>query len=56
MKITSFEEYKEKKCENCVNKDTDLCHIKRIIDGSVNCVYYKYTEEKEANNELYKRK
>lgn len=56
MKIASFEEFKNKKCVNCENRDTDLCYIKRIMDGSVNCVYYKSTKEKEADNELYKRK
>jgi hypothetical protein len=56
MKIANFEEYKKEKCVKCANKDTDLCYIKRIIDGSVNCVYFKDTKEEEASNELYKRK
>ena len=53
MRIANFEEYKK---EKCANKNTDLCYIKKIIDGSVNCVYFKDTKDKEASNELYKRK
>lgn len=56
MMIASFEEYVNKKCIKCENKNTDLCYIKNRIDGSVNCVYYKNTKEKEADNELYQRK
>jgi hypothetical protein len=49
MKIVSFDEFVEKKCKNCINKYSDLCEIKRIMDSSVNCVYYdcQNTKEKE---------
>lgn len=35
----NVEEFKEKVCENCVNKnsDADLCYITRRIDGRLNC-------------------
>lgn len=56
MEIANFEEYRDKKCVKCANKSTDLCYIKRSIDGSVKCVYFKDTKDKEADNELYKRK
>lgn len=47
MKIVSFNEFVEKKCKNCANKDKNYCEVKRLTDNSVDCVYYKDTKEKE---------
>lgn len=47
MKIVSDKEYMEKMCKNCKNKKSNLCEIKRLLDNSVNCVYYEDTKEKE---------
>lgn len=46
MKIVSDKEYMEKMCKNCKNKKSNLCEIKRLLDNSVNCVYYEDTKEK----------
>lgn len=34
-----IELFKRKVCANCKNKDTNLCHIVRNIDGSLQCVF-----------------
>ena len=31
--------FKRKVCANCKNKDTDLCHIARNIDGNLQCAF-----------------
>lgn len=34
-----FELFKRKVCADCKNKDTDLCHINRNINGDLQCVF-----------------
>lgn len=34
-----LELFKRKVCVNCKNKDTDLCHIVRNINGVLQCVF-----------------
>lgn len=36
-----MEEYIKNNCENCKNKDLNLCHIVKNIDGKWQCVYKK---------------
>ena len=31
--------FKRKVCANCKNKDTDLCHIARNVDGNLQCAF-----------------
>lgn len=30
-----------RKCKTCKNKETDLCHITKDIDGKLKCVNYE---------------
>lgn len=34
-----IELFKRKVCEDCENKDTNLCHIVRNINGDLQCVF-----------------
>ncbi len=47
-----FEVYRDNLCKNCKNKTSDLCEIKRLIDGTVKCMYY----EREGRHQGYKEK
>lgn len=31
--------FKRKVCSNCKNKDTDLCSIRRNIEGNLQCAF-----------------
>lgn len=34
-----LEMFKRQVCANCKNKDTNLCHIVRNIEGNLQCVF-----------------
>lgn len=40
-KRAEFELFKRKVCADCKNKNTDLCEIRRNIDGNLQCVNKK---------------
>lgn len=35
------QEFKDKHCKDCINKQTDKCEIRRNIQGILQCVYEK---------------
>ena len=45
-----YESYVENLCNNCRNKNKNLCNIRRTIKGTLKCIYY----EKENKLEGYK--
>lgn len=41
LKENIFETYKRILCKECKNRKTDLCEIRRCINGDVKCTYYE---------------
>lgn len=48
---TTYQTYTIKLCSNCKNRNSDLCEIRKDINGTTKCVYY----EKEKQHEGYKK-
>lgn len=48
---TIHETYTRTLCINCKNRNTDLCEIRKDIEGTLKCRYY----EKDKNTEGYKK-
>ena len=44
-KETIYETYKRTVCSNCRNKLSNLCDIKKDIEGKAKCVYYEKENE-----------
>lgn len=40
-KRSEMQNYIKRNCINCKNKSTDLCEIRRNIDGNLQCAYKK---------------
>ena len=38
---SEMQNYIKRNCINCKNKSTDLCEIRRNIDGNLQCAYKK---------------
>lgn len=34
-------DFNDQYCVNCLNKETNLCEIRRTIDGELRCIYFK---------------
>lgn len=39
-KETIYETYTRTLCSNCKNRNTNLCEIRKRIDGTLKCCYY----------------
>lgn len=40
-----WDTYKRELCSRCKNRKTDLCEIRRCIDGTYKCIYYERGKE-----------
>lgn len=45
---TTYETYAIKLCTNCKNRRLNLCEIRKDINGTLKCVYYKKDKEIEG--------
>lgn len=39
--------FRKEYCNCCINKKTNLCEIRKTIDGQYRCIYFKKAENKE---------
>lgn len=44
-KETIYETYIRVICKNCKNKQSDLCEIRRCLNGNLQCIYYEKDKE-----------
>lgn len=45
---TTYETYTIKLCINCKNRESNLCEIRKDINGTLKCVYYEKDKEIEG--------
>ena len=47
---TIYETYKRTLCNNCKNRKSDICEIRRDIKGNMKCINYIKEKNKKATN------
>lgn len=47
-KETIYETYTRTLCSNCKNRNTNLCEIRKTINGTLKCCYYVKDREAEG--------